>query len=82
MRAIHGRDSRGEYQTGVDVFREIYQRLGWRRLVSISRWPVVRSVLDIAYIGFAWLRYRHAGWRERRKDVQRSSADHSSKPAV
>lgn len=73
MRAIHGRGPGGEVRTGVDVFREIYSRLGWRRLVGFSRLPVIRGLLDWVYRGFAWLRYHHALRRDRRSLPSRSS---------
>ncbi len=73
MRAIHGRflvgPRQNEWVLGVDVFREIYSRLGYHRLVSISRWPLLRSVLVMGYKVFAVFRYKAAVRR-----VQRNSS--------
>ena len=71
MRSIHGRFLSGprqnEWVQGVDVFREIYSRLGFGGMVSISRWPLLRSLLAIGYKVFAYLRYRAAVRRIRKK---------------
>lgn len=55
-RQIHGRLSDGRIVTGVEVFRQIYQLLGFRRCVSWSRRPGVARILDYSYAVFA--RYR------------------------
>ena len=60
MREIHGRYPDGKFVLGVDVFREIYARVGFDRAVGFSRWPVVRSILAAGYSAFAWPRYRLA----------------------
>ena len=60
MRAIHARTEDGEWVTGVDVFRGIYSRLGFKRLSSFSRFPVVSHLLGVSYRIFAWFRYRAA----------------------
>ena len=39
MREIHGRVVGGPYVTGVEVFRQIYQRVGWGAVVGPTRWP-------------------------------------------
>ena len=60
MREIHGRPVRGQMVTGVEVFREIYARLGFGRSVAISRLPLVRQLLQLGYAGFAAWRFRAA----------------------
>ena len=60
MREIHGRMPDGKYVTGVEVFREIYRRMGFSRIVWSTRLPVVRQLLDIFYRVFAFLRFKHA----------------------
>ena len=55
-REIHGRNQDGSLVTGVDVFREIYSRIGYGWLVTVSRLPILRKMLDIAYYVFAKLR--------------------------
>lgn len=66
MREIHGRHSDGSWVVGVEVFREIYSRVGFARLASISRWPIVRSLLNVGYRCFAWPRYQLALRRMRK----------------
>lgn len=50
---IHGRLSDGRIVTGVEVFRQIYGLLGFRRLVAWSRRPWVAQLLDYFYAAFA-----------------------------
>ena len=69
MKEIHGRDANGNFVTGVNVFREIYSRIGFGRLVSISRLPVLKSALDVAYRIFAYFRFKHASRRMRRAGI-------------
>ena len=69
MKEIHGRDSKGNFVTGVDVFREIYSRLGFGWLVKISRLPVLRHALDVGYRIFAYLRFKHASRRMKRAGI-------------
>jgi len=67
MREIHGRYSDGTLVTGVEVFREIYRRIGFGALVVPSRWIGIRWLMDRFYNVFASLRYRHA---KKRMDKQ------------
>ena len=62
MRSIHGRVLSGERDlvTGVEVFRQIYGRLGFSWIVAVTRWPIVRHFFDFAYFVFAKLRYWNA----------------------
>ena len=60
MREIHGRYGDGSLVTGVEVFREIYQRIGFGAFVVPSRWVGVRWMMDRMYNLFAARRYRHA----------------------
>jgi predicted DCC family thiol-disulfide oxidoreductase YuxK len=60
MREIHGKLPNGDYVTGVEVFRQIYQRVGFGGLVSTSRFPIIRHLLDLGYRAFAFLRFKHA----------------------
>jgi predicted DCC family thiol-disulfide oxidoreductase YuxK len=66
MREIHGRTPGGEYVTGVEVFRQIYQRIGFEKLVYPTRLPVIRQLLGLGYRFFAYLRYHHAARRMRK----------------
>ena len=60
MREIHGRYGDGTIITGVEVFREIYQRIGFGALVVPTRWVGVKWMMDRMYNLFAGLRYRSA----------------------
>ena len=53
MARMHGRLPDGTWVTGVEVFRRMYAAVGFGPLVWISRWPVIRHVLDIGYTLFA-----------------------------
>ncbi|HEY5957620.1 MAG TPA: DUF393 domain-containing protein, partial [Polyangiaceae bacterium] len=55
-RRIHARLSDGSLVTGVEVFRQIYGILGFRRWVAWSRRPWIAKFLDYSYAVFA--RYR------------------------
>ncbi len=68
-REIHGRNPDGAFVTGVDVFREIYSRIGFGWLVTVSRLPILRQMLDVAYHVFAKLRFRHAMFRMKRAKI-------------
>ena len=48
----------GGVQTiGAETFRAMYEKLGFTRLVSFSRWPGVRHLVDGGYRIFArWIR--------------------------
>jgi predicted DCC family thiol-disulfide oxidoreductase YuxK len=61
MQRIHARLPSGEMIEGVEVFRRLYDAVGFRRLVAVSRWPVIRSLLDVAYTLFAKNRLRLTG---------------------
>ncbi len=60
MREIHGRYADGSIVIGVEVFREIYGRLGFGFLVKPTRWAIIRWPMDLAYRLFAGIRYRAA----------------------
>jgi predicted DCC family thiol-disulfide oxidoreductase YuxK len=61
MSRIHARRANGSWITGVDVFREIYVQLGFGRLVTVSRLPVVSAILNWGYELFARNRLRLTG---------------------
>lgn len=81
MREIHGRYADGTVITGVDVFREIYQRIGWSKLVGFSRLPGVRWLMDCGYRYFAHWRYRSAMKRIQRQGCKVNIANDSSAKA-
>ena len=61
MDRIHGRLPDGTWVEGVEVFRRMYGAVGFGRLVSLSRLPVVRHGLDWLYERFARNRLRLTG---------------------
>lgn len=61
MARIHGRLPDGNLIEGVEVFRRLYQAVGYHRLVAFSRLPVIRNFLDLGYRVFAPIRTRLPG---------------------
>ncbi len=61
MARIHARLPSGELVTGVEVFRRLYAAVGFRRLVALTRLPVVSPLLGAAYELFAKNRLRLTG---------------------
>lgn len=61
MARIHGRDASGEIIEGVEVFRRLYDAIGFGWLVSVSRWPGVAQILGLGYSVFARNRLRITG---------------------
>ncbi|MEM7454955.1 MAG: DUF393 domain-containing protein [Planctomycetota bacterium] len=74
MRVIQGRIGGTQWVSGVEVFRQIYSRLGWNRLTSVSRWPVISQALAFGYRIFARLRYQAAVRRMNRKSCTTNCA--------
>jgi predicted DCC family thiol-disulfide oxidoreductase YuxK len=61
MRRIHGRLPDGTLIDGVEVFRRLYEAVGFRRLVALTRLPGISGALDLAYTLFAKNRLRFTG---------------------
>ncbi len=61
MERIHGRMADGTVIEGVEVFRRLYDQMGWRVLVAPTRWPVLRQISEAAYGWFARNRRRITG---------------------
>lgn len=61
MARIQGRAPDGTWIEGVEVFRQLYAAVGFRRLVAISRWPVISQLLALGYTVFAKNRLRLTG---------------------
>lgn len=61
MAQIHGRLPTGELITGVEVFRQLYEAVGLKCLMWITRLPLVSHVLDWGYQVFARNRLRWTG---------------------
>ncbi len=56
MAKIHGVTSAGELVEGVEVFRQAYSAVGLGYLLSLTKYPVIRELSDLAYRGFAKIR--------------------------
>lgn len=61
MAKIHGRMPDGRVVVGLEVFRQLYSAIGFRRLVAMSRWPGISHLLGLAYRAFAANRLRLTG---------------------
>ena len=80
MREIHGRRADGSFVKGVEVFREIYDRIGFSSFVSPTRLPIVRHLLDLGYWLFAKLRFAHAMHRAKKKSKRLCDSECELKP--
>ena len=58
---IHGRTRSGELVEGVEVFRQLYDAIGWKSLVKLSRMPVIKNLLNVGYSIFSKNRLRLTG---------------------
>jgi predicted DCC family thiol-disulfide oxidoreductase YuxK len=63
MQRIHGRVADGSWIEGVEVFRQLYAAIGWRRVVAITRIPGISHLLALGYRLFAANRLRLTGRR-------------------
>ena len=61
MAEIHGRLPDGTWVQGVEVFRQLYDAIGWQWAVNVTRWPGVRQSLDWVYPIFAKRRLAWTG---------------------
>ena len=61
MAKIHARLPSGELIEGVEVFRRLYEAVGFGPLVAVSRAPGVAQLLDVSYRWFARNRLRLTG---------------------
>ncbi|TWU30435.1 thiol-disulfide oxidoreductase DCC family protein [Bythopirellula polymerisocia] len=74
MAKMHARLPDGTWLEGVEVFRRLYEAVGFKRLTALSRLPLVTQVLDLGYSIFARNRLRLTG----RCSTQTCSAKHST----
>jgi predicted DCC family thiol-disulfide oxidoreductase YuxK len=58
---IHARWADGPVITGVDVFRAMWEAVGWDRLVRFSRIRLIEPLMLMAYAWFARNRLRLTG---------------------
>ena len=61
MAQMHGRLPDGTWIQGVEVFRRLYQAVGFGPVVFLSRLPVISQTLDLGYMLFARNRLRLTG---------------------
>ena len=61
MAQIHGRMPDGTLVHGVEVFRQLYQAVGFGPIVALTRVPGISQGLDLAYELFARNRLRLTG---------------------
>ncbi len=61
MAKMHARLPDGTWLQEVEVFRRLYEAVGFRRLTALSRLPVLSQLLDIGYWLFAKNRLRLTG---------------------
>lgn len=61
MDRIHGRMPDGTLVEGVEVFRQLYARVGLRWLIPVTRVPGISHLLGYAYEAFAKNRLRLTG---------------------
>ena len=74
---IHARLPDGTMFEGVEVFRRVYEVLGYGRLVTLTRLPGVTQMLDLGYRWFAKNRYRFTGRCADRGCLVARSSPHS-----
>jgi len=61
MARLHGRLPDGRVIEGVEVFRQLYAAVGFRRLAAFTRAPVVSQLMNAGYALFARNRLRLTG---------------------
>ena len=61
MGAIHGRVEDAPLVEGVEVFRQLYGRVGLKSIIWLSRVPGVSHILDAGYVLFAENRLKWTG---------------------
>ena len=61
MDEIHGRMANGDIVIGVEVFRQLYGRVGLKWAIGLTRTPGIRQTLDWGYRVFARNRLKWTG---------------------
>ena len=47
----------GKQTSGAETFRKLYEKMGFKRSVALSRLPVIRNLVDAGYFIFSrWIR--------------------------
>lgn len=57
-RILHGQLDSGEVLLGLDVTCKAWSLVGKHKWLAMLRWPLIRRIADLVYLGFA--RYRHS----------------------
>ncbi len=71
MAQIQGRMADGSWVTGVDVFRQLYAAVGFKKSVAVTRLPLIKQLLSAGYFVFAKNRLRITGRGACEEDVCR-----------
>lgn len=79
MDRMQGRLPDGTWIDGVEVFRRMYSAVGYARLVSLTRLPGIRSLLNLGYSIFAKNRLRLTGRCKNGQCSVTNSQGHSGK---
>lgn len=82
MSRIHARMPNGRVIAGVEVFRQIYARLGFGRCVKLSRLTGISQLLEFAYEAFAARRLALTGRCEFRAPRKRQSASFDQRARI
>lgn len=61
MARLHARTADGEWITGIEVTRRMFEAIGYGWLVWPTRWPILRQLSDWSYDWFARNRLRLTG---------------------
>ncbi len=61
MARIHARRPDGRWLEGMDVFRAMWEAVGWGWLLAPTGWPILRPIFDASYRWFARNRLRLTG---------------------
>ncbi len=73
MARVHARKADGTIIAGFEVFRQLYELIGFRKLVAVTRIPGIAHLLETAYRIFARIRPRLTGRCDCPSVVKRSS---------
>ncbi len=80
MDAIHGRIEGETLVEGVEVFRQLYGRVGFASIIWMSRIPGIVQLLNAGYVLFAKNRLKWTGRCE--NGLCEVSSTHATKPKV
>lgn len=59
----------GEETVGIETFRQLYEKLGFKKTVAFSRLPAIKQAFDFGYYVFAqWIRPNLPKKKSKRKN--------------